>query len=257
MFGFRRSGKVERSESLIALDLANVPNATNATNAPTLVQCRLRLSNRRRTLALRVNAQGEVVVNAPLRLAKSEIEQFLRKHADWISDRLQAFSADRFIWQHDAALPYLGGLLRLHLAESAGASAQRQDDQLICAASLAASPARLAAQVQRWYQREARALLHARLTHHAAHAGIALPPMRLSNARTRWGSLSAKGVVSLNWRLIKASLEEIDYVICHELAHFRQRNHSPVFWREVGNLFPDYLRVREKRRRAGSGYFAF
>jgi predicted metal-dependent hydrolase len=254
VFGFRRGGKVERSESLIALDLVNAPNAPNFS---TPVQCRLRLSNRRRTLALRVSANGEVVVNAPLRLAKSEIEQFLRKHADWISDRLHAFSADRFVWQHDAALPYLGSLLRLHLVEGAGASVQRQADQLICAASHAESPARLAALVQRWYQREARALLHERLTHHAARAGIALPVMRLSNARTRWGSLSGKGVVSLNWRLIKASLEEIDYVICHELAHFRQRNHSPAFWREVGNLFPDYLRVREKLRRAGSGYFAF
>jgi predicted metal-dependent hydrolase len=248
VFGFRRGGKVERSEAFISLDLG-------AASSP--VQCRLRLSNRRRTLALRVNAQGEVVVNAPLRLAKGEIEQFLRKHADWVRERLHAFCADRFVWQHDAALPYLGGLLRLNLAEGAGASAHHQDDQLICAASLAASPARLAALVQRWYQHEARALLHARLVDHAARAGIALPVMRLSNARTRWGSLSAKGVVSLNWRLIKASLEEIDYVICHELAHFRQRNHSPAFWREVANLFPDYLRVREKLRRAGKGYFAF
>ncbi len=251
MFGFRRGGKVERSESLISLDLVNAPNA------PTPVQCRLRLSNRRRTLALRVSATGEVVVNAPLRLPKSEIEQFLRKHADWISDRLHAFSADRFVWQHDAALPYLGGVLRLHLAEGAGRCAQRQADQLICAAIHAETPARLAAHVLRWYQREARLLLQARLAHHAARAGIPLPVMRLSNARTRWGSLSAKGVVSLNWRLIKASQAEIDYVICHELAHFRQRNHSPAFWLEVAKLFPDYPQVRENLRRAGKVYFAF
>jgi predicted metal-dependent hydrolase len=83
------------------------------------------------------------------------------------------------------------------------------------------------------------------------------PAWRLSDARTRWGSLSAKGVVSLNWRLIKASREEIDYVICHELAHFRHRNHSAAFWREVGRLCPDYPAVRARLRACNSLYFQF
>ena len=95
------------------------------------------------------------------------------------------------------------------------------------------------------------------LAHHAERAGLPLPPLRVSDARTRWGSLSAKGVVSLNWRLIKATPEQLDYVICHELAHFRQRNHSAEFWREVEQLFPDYLRVRASLREEGRRYFAF
>ena len=66
MFGFRRGAKVIRSESLLAVDL---PGGA--------LHCRLRLSNRRRTLALRVSASGEVVVNAPQRLAIGEIEQFV------------------------------------------------------------------------------------------------------------------------------------------------------------------------------------
>ncbi len=241
MFGYRRSSKVQRSESLITLEL---PDGK--------LSCRLRLSNRRRTLALRVSAAGEVVVNAPLRLAKGEIELFLHKHVDWITARLDALRANTFEWRADAPLPFLGGFLRLQLLET-GTVARVEDDKLICGGS----PAQVAAQAVRWYKRAARALLQERLAHHAARAGIALPPLRLSDARTRWGSLSAKGVVSLNWRLIKASPEELDYVICHELAHFRQRNHSPVFWREVAILFPDYLRVRAKLRHDGRGYFAF
>jgi predicted metal-dependent hydrolase len=241
VFCFRRGGKVLRGEALIALDL---PGGA--------LQCRLRLSNRRRTLALRVSAAGEVVVNAPRRLATEEIERFLRQHADWISERLAAVRAEAFAWQEGAALPLRGETLRLHIAESGGGALLR-GEQLVCGGSAE----RIAAEVLRWYQRQARAILLERLAYHADRAGLAPPPMRLSNARTRWGSLSAKGVVSLNWRLIKASPEELDYVICHELAHFRQRNHSPAFWREVGLLFPDYLRVRAKLRQQGRLYFAF
>jgi predicted metal-dependent hydrolase len=128
-----------------------------------------------------------------------------------------------------------------------------QGDELFCAASEHA----IEAAIRHWYQRQARALLAERLAHHAARAGLPLPPLRLSDARTRWGSLSPKGVVSLNWRLIKARPEELDYVICHELAHFRQRNHSAAFWREVTILFPEYLRVRATLRHHGRRYFEF
>lgn len=241
MFGFRRGGKVIRSEALLRIELPAGP-----------LQCRLRLSNRRRTLALRVSAGGEVVVNAPQRLPLREIEQFLHKHADWISTRLQAARSDAFVWRDAALLPFRGANLRLSVQASA-TTVRRQADYLICGGP----PEELAQRVMHWYRREARAVLLERLVYHAERAGLPLPPLRVSDARTRWGSLSAKGVVSLNWRLIKASPEQLDYVICHELAHFRQRNHSAAFWREVERLFPDYLRVRAALRETGRLYFAF
>ena len=63
--------------------------------------------------------------------------------------------------------------------------------------------------------------------------------------------------MSLNWRLLKAGPEQLDYVICHELAHFRQRNHSPAFWREVALLFPEWKQVRGELRLDGRLYFQF
>jgi predicted metal-dependent hydrolase len=218
------------------------------------LQCRLRRSPRRRGLSVRVSDAGEVVVNAPLRLAQREIHGFLRKHADWIDDRLQAAREHHFEWRDGARLPYLGGHLTLRLLDQPGAARARRDGDLLLCNAPAAQAALL---VPRWYQRNARLLLGERLAHHAARAGYAMPPLRLSNARTRWGSLSAKGVVSLNWRLLKASPEQIDYVICHELAHFRQRNHSAAFWREVEALFPDWNKVRGDLRQNGRLYFQF
>jgi len=214
----------------------------------------LRRSSRRRSLALRIDAAGEIVVNAPMRLAQRDIDSFLERHTEWVKTRLAQARTRVFSWHDGVELPWRGGVLKLALLPAAGRPALRQeDDRLLCPAH----PEAVAGLVAQWYRRQAGLLLAERLAIHAARAGLPMPPLRVSNATTRWGSLSPKGVVSLNWRLIKASLEELDYVVCHELAHFRQRNHSPAFWREVALMFPDYTRVRARLRQAGQVYFAF
>jgi predicted metal-dependent hydrolase len=62
--------------------------------------------------------------------------------------------------------------------------------------------------------------------------------------RSRWGSCSFKGVISLNWRLIQTPPFVRDYIILHELMHLRQMNHSARFWREVERVCPDYKRTK-------------
>ena len=214
----------------------------------------LKRSSARRTLALRVSDAGDVAVNAPLGLARREVERFLEKHLDWLAARLDQAGGHDLPWRDGAELPWQGGRLTLRLLPPGGRPALRRDSEtLFCAAE----PAQSAPLVLRWYRDQARALLAERLAHHAARMGRATPPLRLSDARTRWGSLSPRGVVSLNWRLVKASPEALDYVICHELAHFRQRNHSPAFWAEVAVLFPEYARVRAELRAEGRRYFLF
>lgn len=214
----------------------------------------LKRSSARRTLALRVTDRGEIAVNAPLRLPQHEVDRFLRRHADWLKERLESARTRVFTWRDGAELPWLGGRLTLVMLAPGGRPAARLEmDRLFCAAEETA----VETVVSQWYRRQARPLLMERLAHHAARLGRPTPPLRLSDARTRWGSLSPKGVVSLNWRLAKASPEEIDYVICHELAHFRRRDHSPAFWREVETLFPEWETVRRRLRQNGPLYFQF
>lgn len=203
---------------------------------------RLKRSSARRTLALRVDGRGEVAVNAPMRLPLARIEQFIRTHADWLHARLQRARVTPFAWQDGAALPWLGGHVTLRLCSpGAGAPVRLDGSMLYCAVA----GRELATQVLDWYRTQARGLLAARLASWAAVAGVPTPPLRLSDARTRWGSLSATGVVGLNWRLVMLPQQAIDYVVCHELAHLRRRDHSPAFWREVERLYPDW---REARR---------
>ena len=212
----------------------------------------LKRSTGRRTLALRVSDGGQVVVNAPWRLPRSSIEAFLHKHQDWVLQRL-AQVQPRHVWRDGMELPFRGGLLRLAWLADGSGWAREADGRL----HVSGGGEVAAQQVLAWYKREAKAHLAERLAHHAGRMGVTTPQLRLSDARTRWGSLSPKGVVSLNWRLIKMPDAILDYVVCHELAHLRQRNHSPAFWREVGSLYPDYPAAREHLRRMGRQYLEF
>jgi predicted metal-dependent hydrolase len=74
----------------------------------------------------------------------------------------------------------------------------------------------------------------------ARRHGLAVNRVTVRNQRTRWGSCSRRGTISLNWRLIQTPDFVRDYIILHELAHLRQMNHSDRFWREVEALCPDY-----------------
>lgn len=98
---------------------------------------------------------------------------------------------------------------------------------------------------------KARQLFAERLAHYAPHLGVAPPPLRLSSARTRWGSCSHHGGISLNWRLVFMPLAIIDYVVAHELAHLREMNHSPRFWSVVEQLCPDWRARRLELRQLG------
>jgi predicted metal-dependent hydrolase len=69
--------------------------------------------------------------------------------------------------------------------------------------------------------------------------------VRLSSARTRWGSCGPTGALNLNWRLIMAPPGVIDYVILHELTHLKERNHSARYWALVAKLAPDYKTQRQ------------
>lgn len=95
--------------------------------------------------------------------------------------------------------------------------------------------------------------LPGRLKELAGPAGYTTGVRRVSvrNQRTRWGSCSRRGVISLNWRLIQTPDHVRDYVILHELAHLKHMNHSVRFWAEVARICPGYETAEEWLKRSG------
>lgn len=94
-------------------------------------------------------------------------------------------------------------------------------------------------------------VLPARCLELAARHGLTVTRVTIRNQRSRWGSCSTRGVISLNWRLMQMPAFVADYVILHELMHLRQPNHSRAFWREVAAVCAEWREAERWLRRHG------
>jgi predicted metal-dependent hydrolase len=81
--------------------------------------------------------------------------------------------------------------------------------------------------------------------------GFHYQKLRISSARTRWGSCSSSGTLSFTYRLVMAPPEVVDYVVVHELVHTQVRNHSKTFWTTVEEIMPDYKQRRTWLKKNG------
>lgn len=202
----------------------------------------------RRSLALGVGPGG-VVVRAPLGASLGAVEGFLGDHADWLLDKLAQGAARAeaaFRVADGASLPVLGEPVRLVL-QGRGRSGHWRggadgQEELVLPETLgeAALLRALEARALPWFQE--------RVGEYCHRLGVAAPPVRLTRARTRWGSCSQRSGIRLHWRLIHLAPELIDYVVAHEVAHLREMNHSPRFWGVVAGLYPGWAEARRQLR---------
>jgi predicted metal-dependent hydrolase len=102
-----------------------------------------------------------------------------------------------------------------------------------------------------WYRQQAAKIIGDRVTFFAAHYQIPVDTIRITSARTRWGSCSPKNKLSFSWRLVMTPPDVIDYVVIHELAHTIHHNHSKRFWSLVEKWMPDYKERRKQLRQYG------
>lgn len=213
---------------------------------------------RRRSVGLHVDANG-LTVQAPIRASQKWLDTILREKAGWVIAKLtqmRASALPKLAWQDGVHLPFLGEQLRLTLLDGASQAPFMCDGELIvCMAELEST--RLQKMVVDWYRMQAMLCFSERLAVYADKLGLAVPVMKLSNAATRWGSCNVRGELRLSWRLIKAPLAQIDYVVAHELAHLCHLDHSAAFWRVVDSLYPGYQSAQKALRQSGMLYHTF
>jgi predicted metal-dependent hydrolase len=94
--------------------------------------------------------------------------------------------------------------------------------------------------LNRFYKKQAKLHLQERVEVFSARMGLKPSQISVRGQRTRWGSCSSDASISLNWILLAAPLEVIDYIVVHELAHIRHLNHSPDFWALVAEFHPQW-----------------
>lgn len=213
--------------------------------------------SQRRTLGLHVGPLG-LSVRAPMRAPWSAVEAFLHSKSAWVLAKLQRMQAQAEVlpallaWVPGGTVAYQGQTLSLGVRPSGRAV---QWDPVSAALLLppGVPEERSHTLVQQWLRQQARQVFTERLAHFAPVVGVAYRQWCLTNARTRWGSASARGVIRLHWRLIQLPSELLDYVVVHELCHLLEMNHSPRFWAEVQRVLPDHEVRRQALRRVHPG----
>lgn len=208
----------------------------------------LRRSSRARRLSVRVHRDARIEVVAPQRLAERSIADFLTRHRDWIRGRLKVALSQRAPPQpfppELVVLPAFGEAWRLHLGGGRGVLRVRTRESGLLELSGATD---CRASVHRallgWLMRHSRERLAAELAQAAQQHGFRYVAMSLRRQRTRWGSCSTRGTISLNVCLAFQPAEVLRYLLIHELAHTRHMNHSAAFWSCVAAACPDWRRL--------------
>lgn len=209
---------------------------------------------RRKTIGFSISIGG-LTIAAPRWVGIGQIEDAIREREDWVFAKLADIrrhhaAIPQVRWEDGGTLPYLGESITLRLSTRAtrGSSASLDATARTLTVSLppGATRAQVKDRVEAWLQNEACALFKSRLNFYEERLGVAHRVLRLSSAKTRWGSCSADGRILLNWRLIHFPLSSIDYVVAHELAHLKEMNHGPRFWATVAGLLPDYESARDQ-----------
>lgn len=206
----------------------------------------------RRTLAIEVHPDGRVLVLAPTECADAVIAERVHRRARWITQRLDEFeryrprTPPRQYVSGESHL-YLGRQYRLSLVHGDRPGVRVWRGRFFVTLPPEAGPDRVKALLWRWYLDRARIVFDEVLTANLQRFGDREHPRLIVRAmKTRWGSLSSAGTMTLNVQLVRAPRSCIEYVVVHELCHAEHRNHDAEFYALLGRMMPDWERRKER-----------
>ncbi len=213
-------------------------------------------SSKLKTVKITVEFEHGVEVTAPAGMSDQAVEQILQQKGRWIMEKLDAIasidapppkkefvSGEKFL--------YLGRQHTLVVSERA----ERRPLLVMRSSTFEATvPPELKIWDRQniirelfrvWYQQRAEAKLIEQVRTYADRLNLQPTEIKVMHLDQRWGSCTPRGVVHLNWRLIMAPIQIIDYLVVHELCHLSIPEHSPRFWDRVGSIIADYEDRRE------------
>jgi predicted metal-dependent hydrolase len=205
-----------------------------------------RRNRQARRYRLYVRTDGQARLTIPRHGTNREAIQFVEKHKEWLRARIRHFAQiNGQAWQHGTEVFYRGTPTRIvvHAPARPGDGPwviQLGVESITCQPLLETQDLRRL--ITQHLRKVSEGELPARVFELARAHDCAVTKVLVRNQRTRWGSCSKAGVVSLNWRLVQAPIEVRDYIILHELMHLREMNHSRRFWKHVAAVCPDYGR---------------
>ena len=214
----------------------------------------VRRSEKRRKLTIAVERDRSVVVHAPARATNEAISRVVDAKRQWILGKIRHPQKYRVpphppgkeLVSGEAAF-YLGRQYRIEVVAEGLDAVQFKQRFLVPASKVSARKTTL----REWYVAKANEKILPRVSRFARSLGVEFRCARIVDNRYRWGSCTVKDRVNFNWRLIKAPVFVIDYVIAHELAHLIEANHTARFWNVVRAQVPKVEQARAWLREHG------
>jgi len=199
-----------------------------------------RKNARAKRYILRLDAEGRVVITLPSRGTQRDALAFANGHREWIESEFRKAQSVghqlRELKDGDEVI-FKGEAVRLRVVKDLGRPVLELGPHRRFIADEAMDLVRPATELLRTVAAKE---IPPQTREIAGRLGIDFKRVSIRNQRTRWGSCSTSGVISLNWRLVMMPVGAMDYVIMHELMHVREMNHSQRFWDLVAEACPDY-----------------
>jgi predicted metal-dependent hydrolase len=209
-------------------------------------------SDRARRYRLTLRRDGLTVATIPRYGSERAARRFVARHRDWLErvrTRQRARPRAAAVWTPGTGVLWRGEMQAIRVATEG-------PRPMVCLGADVFRVPRLDGDLrpglEAQFRRRARIELPARAWELAAGAGVEIRDVTIRNQRSRWGSCSARGVISLNWRLVQAPEFVRDYLIHHELMHRREMNHSTRFWRRVEAICPEWRTAERWLKHHGS-----
>lgn len=202
-------------------------------------------TNRVKTATIQIES-GKLVVSVPSRLSDSKVDALIASRSEWIekkiSDQYSKLPKATTEFVSGQGLMYLGRNYRLKVYRSGvGTTGLRNGRiEVWVPDKTISSQDTIKGMVEIWYKTRAAEKFKERVRHYEKVVGSHATSIAVKDMRTKWGTCTALGRVTLNWRLILAPIRIIDYVIVHELCHLLYHDHSRKFWSAVMRVMPDY-----------------
>lgn len=214
------------------------------------------LFSARKTIGLQVYPDQSVQVDAPDGTSQAAIEAFVKSRGAWVLKNLRDLESYE---RPSAVLPrryvsgesyrYLGRQYRLKVVADQVERVVLSRGWLTVGVENPDDSRRVQALLSDWYRTRAERIFADRLAAcypKVESLGIPRPDLTIRLMKTRWGSCSPKGTITLNLKLIQAPRALIDYVILHELCHLKEHNHSSRFWQLLNRVLPGWERLRDE-----------
>lgn len=227
-----------------------------ATSAAVLSAAVVRHSRRARRVAVRIDASGGVELVVPRGISEARARAFLASRAAWVSRHLQRrapATPEQSFPPAEIDLPAVGERWRVFLAGGAGRLRLREREGRLLEVRGGGDASQWRRLLQRWLVARARETLAVALSDVARRHGFRFRSLSVRRQRTRWGSCSTRGSISLNQCLLFQTPAVLRYLLCHELSHTEHMNHSARFWRRVAQCEPHYRSLDAELLRSGWG----